>query len=487
MEHSQLSKARALGGLRMRLCKSGFGSSGTNPDLDWSVLAMLFNLATRPLDSVYPLPQLQQGQHQNQHSLVESLPGGRRQTVPPVSFAAEPGEGTASLDSDVDAHWDVASELSDWSQDSGEGAGGVQRPESPSMMQWEPSETSDRPPMQKKHQEASVRTAAVESIREPARSKPLGGDGSVWLQLAQVLSSRSPRTGKAGAQRPVGGLGASRSPARCHPDDLIQSLARARLGTPLPVLSSGGGGSTAGTAGGVGGVLKPGDCCEDVDLLHQALALMLGTKPARESALMVSSSARVAAAAISRKGGQAEPSAVTAAMFVWNAAIGGPVPRRGVHVPYLSQAQLRRVLSKVAATGGQMYRLRLVSELQASEGRLEIPSGMLRPRPPSASDPLRGPTTGPSGDNSTREGTAGQYEWDQTCPAPPSCAPHRVAVTPTVRAFLIALRAQVQRLAEPLAALQQLNVEALGRLQRAGSSGLGCRSGFGNLKEAGRN
>ena len=430
-EHSQLSKARALFQLRLQLCHSGFGGNGVNPDLDWSILSLLFSLASRPLDTVHPIPLQPQQQQQHPSSAFALAPGANLATFLSESEAASP------RGSELDP-WDAASDLSDWSHDpstldADEGVG-----QDPSSMQWETSAVSSlgegAPQTGNGWQSGGTSLGSRGAVNERF---PADADGSVWLQLAEILSA--PRAS-----------GSSRKPvpppavAACSlPGDLIPSLARARFGAPLPMLHSG-----------WGKLLRPEDCRRDADLLHQALALMMGTRPTLTVQPYSSSPSAAAPTPGLRNDGRS--ASRLDPVFIWDEAIPGPVARSGVHVPYLSQTQLEQVLAKVAVTGGMMHRLRLVSDIPASQSTLEVPIGMtnqpnLRRHTPAAA--------------ATPEGT------------PTLVRPTVVLVTPTIRAFLTALSQQVLRLTGPLVALQQQNLKELLSSSERPSPGSSCWMG----------
>ena len=109
---------------------------GTNADLDWSILSLLFGLSTRPLDTVITPPQRPLPLN-NQHHIVnvESSPlrpgAPRPDDLGPGAGADHYAAGEESSEDKEDMPWDEASELSDWSQAMAEEL------DPGSSMQWE--------------------------------------------------------------------------------------------------------------------------------------------------------------------------------------------------------------------------------------------------------------------------------------------------------------------------------------------------------------
>ena len=372
-EHSQISKARAMRQLRQQLCQIQL--EGTNSDLDWSILSLLFSLSTRPLDSAYPSPQPQRPTQQQQQQQYSGAEGQISNLGPPLSNVAVQ-RGDRPADSDAEFQWEGASDLSDWSCDDDEQgvAQGAELPQVPDMQASTGLEAHSIPmPLSCGPAMAALPSQVASSSAE------------TWLKLGQLLASSSlARKNLCDAASPR--IGPERG-AACLPDDLVPCLARVRLGAPLPLSAP----------------PRPQDCCSDGDLVHQALSLLLGACPNPSSSA----------------GAMADPRAA----FVWDARLGRPVPRRGLHVPYLSPSQLGSLLGRLAEAGGQVRQLMTVAELPPGEATLTLPTGMLLT---------------PGGGGGKRA----------------------VSVTPCLSAFLTAQRAQLHRLVQPLISLQQQNLHA---------------------------
>lgn len=288
MEHAQYSKARALNNARWQLCQLGL--QGVEPDMDWSVLSMLFHLAHRPLDTEHPPPSQQPAAAAPHHQAAYRMSKG-------ILGAEDVGdldeEGSDSRDSASEAAeglWDSASDLSDWSQDgTGNDAGAA-------------------PPTEAAGTGQQAVTASTKHGREGQLVKPVSrvsiSSATTWGRMAAVLSTtaRYSELGLDGLQaHHTAGL---RRTAACPADSLAACLAQARLGPRLPLAG-----------------LSPTDCCSDGYLVHQCLALMLGA---------------------------------SSRLFAWHDRLGRYTPRKGLHVPYLSASQLQAVLGRVADVGTQV-------------------------------------------------------------------------------------------------------------------------------------
>ena len=371
------------------------GLEGSNADLDWSILSLLFSLATRPLDTTLTPP-----------FASAAIPDPKKPQADPAPCVSRPkylwkrhnaSDGSISDGSDA---WDEVSELSDWSEAA---AAGDADPVSPMQCNNEDQAAKNGVDCVEETavEETAVRQAPDEDVdaplaapAAPPAAKALGG--SALAQLAQRIASPSlakERAALASDDATALSIGPPRRRAAHLPGDLLPCLGRTRQGLGAPCEAP---------LGGIYVDPRWTDCRSDPDLVHQTLSILLGSRPSGGSAQTSS-----AGDGIGSGGREA---------YAWDERMGRPVPRRGLHVPYLSPTQLHSLLDRFAESGGRMYRLRAISDLSSSDEVLNLPVGLL---------------------SGVRAG-----------------AVRRVPLKRTVRAFLTAMRAQLDRISRPMISLQ---------------------------------
>ena len=390
-EHSQLTKARALSQLRVRLCRLEL--QGLDADVDWSILSLLFSLSTRPLDTGLPPPLSSHPAVVKSHADPAYLCDSQQRRHHPKHH-----DDAEDSSPDENEAWDATSELSDWSE--------AENPSPGSPMQCDDSQAAMN---DTNHAgETSVPQApdgGSAPVSVPVPPPPTDG-GSVWAHLAQRIASASlarERAVLASNEASLLSIGPSCRRVASASDDLLPCLGRTRLG-----FGAGFGGLSIG--------LRPTDCRSDPDLVHQTLSILLGGHPSSGSALP-------STAELAEMGSSGRREA-----YFWDERRGRPVPRRGLQVPYLSPTQLHGLLDRLAEAGGRMYRLRQISDLSSGKESLKLPVGLLHGR---------------------------------------MQAEKHVPVTPAVRAFMTAIRAQLDRLAQPLICLQEYNLSATSSTEEA--------------------